>query len=80
MNLVCSVMGHKRASQKSWDGEFYHSKCVRCGAGLVRLSGDREWRKPDDVEKRYFDSMKGGALDAEPEAATAERAASAIGS
>ena len=58
MNIFCTTLGHKRASAKSWDGEFYHSSCARCGAVLVRLTGDRDWREPLPTEVRYFDMMK----------------------
>lgn len=58
MNVVCSMLGHKRTATKSWDGEFYHSSCSRCDAALVRLSGDKTWREPDETERRYFEKMK----------------------
>ena len=76
MNLVCSLLGHKRSPRKSWDGEFYHSACVRCSAELVRLSGDRDWREPNEIEKRYFDKMNSGEPEGEPES---EPEASAAG-
>ena len=54
---ICNWRGHRRAADKRWDGEYYHSRCVRCGAAILRHSGDRRWRLPDAEELRYFDKM-----------------------
>ena len=59
--LFCSWRGHRRAAEKSWDGEFYHSRCARCGAAILRLSGERHWRLPDVDELRYFEKKRQAA-------------------
>jgi hypothetical protein len=47
MNLLCSILNHRRDAARVWDdGHNYRAPCRRCGVPLIKATfGD--WRRFD---------------------------------
>lgn len=61
MNLLCRLGWHLPAPTPRWHAGLYVSRCLRCGADLVRMPGGR-WRVPEAarVLRRPPEHERGG--------------------